>query len=138
MSEPRGPYLGVSAVVVREGRMLLGRRRGAHGAGTWSFAGGKVDPGEHPSDTARRELLEETGLRALTAEPLVWTSDVFAGDGLHYVTLHHHVVVDEGEPRICEPDKVDEWLWFAWDSPPEPMFGPAASLFASGWRPPCT
>jgi 8-oxo-dGTP diphosphatase len=136
MSDSRGPYLGVSAIVIREGRVLLGRRRGAHGAGTWSFAGGKVDPGEHPSDTVRRELLEETGLRASTVLPLAWTSDVFAEEGLHYVTLPHRVVADDGDPRVCEPDKVERWLWAPWDDPPRPIFAPAASLWATGWRPP--
>jgi 8-oxo-dGTP diphosphatase len=130
-----GPIVGVSAIVIRDGRVLLGRRRGAHGAGTWSFAGGKVEGGEHPTDAVRRELGEETGLRATAVTPLAWTSDVFAQEGLHFVTLHHHVTVDDGEPRVCEPDKVDEWLWFEWDRPPEPMFAPAASLWATGWRP---
>ncbi len=40
---PRGPLVGVSAIVVRDGKVLLGRRRGAHGDGEWSFPGGKVD-----------------------------------------------------------------------------------------------
>jgi hypothetical protein len=41
-----GPLVGVSAVVVREGAVLLGRRRGAHGSGTWAFrGGGDVTPG---------------------------------------------------------------------------------------------
>jgi 8-oxo-dGTP diphosphatase len=129
-----GPLVGVSAVVVRDGRVLLGRRRGAHGAGTWSFAGGGVEPGEHPADAVRRELGEETGLRASEVTPLAWTSDVFVDEGLHFVTLHHHVVA-EGTPRVREPDKVDEWLWFSWDDPPGPIFAPAASLWATGWRP---
>lgn len=33
-----------------------------HQAGHWSFPKGKPEPGEHPIDTAQRELKEETGL----------------------------------------------------------------------------
>lgn len=126
--------VGVSAVVLRDGRVLLGRRRGAHGAGTWAFPGGKVDPGEHPTDTVARELREETGLVAVRSIPLPWTNDVFADDGLHFVTLHH-VVTAHGDPVVLEPDKVESWQWFAWDDLPAPLFGPAAALVDTGWRP---
>ena len=129
-----GPFVGVSAIVVRDELVLLGCRRGAHGAGTWAFPGGKPDPGEDPRETVRRELLEETGLSARTIEPVGWTSDRFEDANLHYVTLHHLVDAD-GEPAVREPDKVQDWRWFAWSDLPEPLFAPAASLVASGWRP---
>jgi 8-oxo-dGTP diphosphatase len=129
-----GPLVGVSAIIVRNGAVLLGRRRGAHGAGTWAFPGGKPDPGEHPSDAARRELFEETGLTARSVQPVTWTSDVFADGQLHFVTLHH-LVDAVGEPTVREPDKVEGWHWFAWGELPEPLFAPAASLIAGGWRP---
>jgi 8-oxo-dGTP diphosphatase len=129
-----GPWIGVSAIVARDGAVLLGRRRGAHGAGTFAFPGGKPDPGEHPSDAVRRELLEETGLTARAVEPATWTSDVFADGDLHFVTLHHLVEAD-GEPAVLEPDKVEAWDWYRWEALPEPLFAPAASLLAGGWRP---
>ncbi|MGZ4166769.1 MAG: nucleotide triphosphate diphosphatase NUDT15 [Solirubrobacteraceae bacterium] len=129
-----GPFVGVSAIVTRGGAVLVGLRRGAHGAGTWAFPGGKVDAGEPPRDTVRRELLEETGLTARTVEPVAWTSDVFDDGGLHFVTLHHLVAAD-GEPAVLEPDKVTEWRWCDWDDLPAPLFAPAASLIATGWRP---
>lgn len=129
-----GPFVGVSAIVVRNGAVLLGRRRGAHGAGTFAFPGGKPDPGEHPSDTVRRELLEETGLTARGVLPIAWTSDVFPDASLHFVTLHHLVDAD-GEPEVREPDKVDGWGWYDWDTLPQPLFAPAAALRTAGWRP---
>ncbi|GAA3613136.1 NUDIX hydrolase [Kineosporia mesophila] len=133
--ELRGPLVGVSAVVVRDGAVLLGRRLGAHGEGTWSFPGGKVDPGENPGVTAARELAEETGLRAVRVSPILWTSDVFADAGLHYITLHH-LVEAEGEPQVMEPEKAQEWVWWPdAEHLPSPMFGPAQALWATGWRP---
>jgi 8-oxo-dGTP diphosphatase len=131
----RGPFVGVSAVVVRDGAVLLGRRLGAHGPDTWAFPGGKVAPGEDPGSTVARELLEETGLRSRRISPIVWTSDLFPEDGLHYITLHHLVEAD-GEAQVLEPDKAAEWLWWAnLDQLPSPLFGPVAALWATGWRP---
>jgi len=133
-TEITGPFLGVSAIVTRNGAVLLGRRRGAHGAGTWAFPGGKPDPGEHPRDAVRRELLEETGLNARSVTPVAWTSDIIVDSAQHYVTLHH-LVGALGEPEVREPEKVEGWHWHRWDALPEPLFAPAASLHASGWRP---
>jgi uncharacterized protein (TIGR00730 family) len=126
-----GPLVGVSAVVERDGRVLLGLRRGAHGEGEWAFPGGKPGPGETPADAVARELAEETGLRATRVEPLTWTDDRWPG--LHFVTLHHRVEA-EGEPEVLEPAKCLEWRWCAWDELPEPLFGPVSALLRA--RPP--
>lgn len=126
-----GPFVGVTAIVVRDGQVLVGRRLGAHGAGTWAFPGGKVEPGEDPGDAAARELLEETGLVATSIEPVRWTSNVFEDVG-HYVTLHH-LIVASGEPAVLEPDKIEVWRWAPWDALPEPLFPTLVSLIATGW-----
>ena len=130
--------MGVSAVVVRGDRVLVGRRRGAHGAGTWAFPGGKLEAGESPEEAVRRELAEETGLQADDVAAITWTSDVMAGaqGGLHFITLHHLVTVGPGEPELREPDKTDGWRWTALAEMPRPVFAPAASLLATGWVPP--
>ena len=49
----------VQAVIVREGAVLLARRRNLRG---WELPGGNVNPGEPPEAALRREVLEETGL----------------------------------------------------------------------------
>ena len=64
----------VVAGVIRDatGRVLVAQRpAGKHLAGLWEFPGGKSDPGECPLDALRRELFEELGIRAETAEPLI-------------------------------------------------------------------
>jgi mutator protein MutT len=136
-SRPAGPLVGVSAVVVRDAHILVGRRKGSHGAGTWAFPGGKVEPGEDPREAVRRELAEETGLTAVRVEAIAWTSDLIPGrrGDLHFITLHHRVEVAPGEPAVCEPTKVECWRWARWDELPEPSFAPTRSLLATGWAP---
>ncbi len=46
--------------------ILLGQRKGAHGAGTWATPGGHLEFGESVKACATRELLEETGLKPLS------------------------------------------------------------------------
>ena len=61
----RRPHVRAAVIVVqdREGRWLV-QRRAATGLlpGLWEFPGGRIEPGEAPEATARRELREETGL----------------------------------------------------------------------------
>ena len=126
--------IGVGVVVVRDEKVLLGMRRGAHGAGSWSFPGGHVDEGERPEAAALRELEEETGLQAANPRIVGESDDTFPG-GLRYRT--HFIRVDwtGGEPAVCEPDACARWGWFSWDDPPEPLFLPVANLRAAGFRP---
>ena len=54
---------GASVVVLRRDAVLMVERARPPLKGLWSFPGGKLEAGETPEQTARRELLEETGLR---------------------------------------------------------------------------
>lgn len=125
--------IGVSAIVVRDGRLLMGQRTAAHGAGSWSFPGGHLEPGEHPAEGAARELAEETGLEATSVVPITWTIDTFER-GLRYLTLHHRIAAT-GEPQVREPAKLVGLSWRWLDDLPAPLFSPVASLLATGWSP---
>lgn len=59
---PDAPRVGVGAIVIHEGRVLLVRRGRAPALGLWSVPGGLVELGETTVDAARREVEEETGL----------------------------------------------------------------------------
>jgi len=94
-------------VACRERRFLVARRRGeVHLAGYWEFPGGKIEPGEEPSEAARRELEEETGLLALSLEPLVVVVHDYVDRPLRF-----HVFLSrepQGEVRL---DEEREWGW---------------------------
>ena len=51
-----------AAVIERDGKILLARRKGGALAGKWEFPGGKLEPGETPEACLRRELMEEFGV----------------------------------------------------------------------------
>lgn len=129
------PRVGVGVVVVRDGRVLLGERRGAHGAGAWALPGGHLEHGETVEACTRRELEEETGLVGGRCSPGPWVSNVFAPEGLHYVTVFMVVRDPLGEPVVREPTKCAGWRWCAWDDLPTPLFAPLASLRATGFTP---
>ena len=61
----------VGAAIVRDGRVLTGRRRTpADLAGRWEFPGGKVEPGESESAAVARECREELGISVAVAGQL--------------------------------------------------------------------
>jgi ADP-ribose pyrophosphatase YjhB (NUDIX family) len=53
-----------SVAILKAGRFLLVKRGHPPAEGLFAFPGGKLEPGETPEQAARRELFEETGLKA--------------------------------------------------------------------------
>ena len=110
--------------------MLMIKRQGSHGAGTWSVPGGWVEFGEEPAVTARRETTEEVGIQTSDPMPAVgrWTSDFHEGLQMHCITLWFVCFafnVAGNHPRIMEPDRISELAWVPIEGPyPEPLFLP--------------
>ncbi len=110
----------------KEGRILMGLRKGSHGDGTWSLPGGHVDFGEHPTQTVRREVLEETGMKVGKVIPCIafaYGHHFFREENKQYITLFFNAQWRGDEPKLIEPDKCERWEWFALDNLPSPLFG---------------
>ncbi|NWO56436.1 nucleotide triphosphate diphosphatase NUDT15 [Chromohalobacter israelensis] len=120
--------VGVAAVILREGRVLLGERIGSHGAYTWATPGGHLELGESIEECAQRETFEETGLVVNTFKKLSFTNDVFEQHNKRYVTLFVVTCCSSSEPQFIEPDKCMQWKWFELDKLPEPLFLPLANF----------
>lgn len=123
-----GPQVGVGVIVIRDKKVLLGKRKGAHGEGSWCFPGGHLELNESPEDCARREVLEETGIAIRDLRRGPFTNDIFADEKKHYVTLFVIADYDSGQVKVLEPTKCEAWGWFGWDEFPEPLFLPIQNL----------
>jgi 8-oxo-dGTP diphosphatase len=98
----------VAAVIEREGRILLARRRaGSHLAGLWEFPGGKRQAGETPEAALVREIREELDAAVTVGELL---EDVEWAYPEKTVTLRFFRCALEGEPRAAEGQ---ELAWVA-------------------------
>lgn len=126
------PKIGVGVLIVREGRLLLGRRKGSHGADFWAAPGGHLEFGETPEECAQREVLEETGLVVGKMAKITFTNDFFTAERKHYVTLFMLAERTSGTPETREPDKCAGWQWFSAAELPQPLFAPLETLHQQG------
>jgi len=120
--ENKNIILSVNTFVIRDGMVLLGRRKGKVGEGMWALPGGKLAFWEKMSDCAKRELLEETGLAAKGVKFLQLVNDIRGEDGTHCIHIQFLAEGVEGEPKLMEPDKGHEWGWFPLDDWPRDLF----------------
>jgi len=111
---PRLPQVGVGAIVVRNGRVLLVQRGQPPSEGLWAIPGGRVELGETLQQAAEREILEETGITIRAGDP-VYTFDLVLRDDAGRVQFHY-VIVDlaadyvNGEPHAGDDALQVRWL----------------------------
>jgi 8-oxo-dGTP diphosphatase len=89
---PDTPLVGVGAIIIERGHVLLVKRGHAPLAGEWSIPGGVLEVGETLRQAAIREAHEETGL---IVEPgvLLGVYDRLLRDD-NQRTLYHYVLID--------------------------------------------
>jgi ADP-ribose pyrophosphatase YjhB (NUDIX family) len=114
---------GAGVFVHQNGRLLLQRRKDD---GTWADHGGCIEIGETLEETARREMLEETGLLAGELTLI----GVFSGperlhtypngDKAYMIGVYYLCEEFTGTPR-AQTDETTELKWFALNALPEPI-----------------
>ncbi len=129
------PKVGMGIIVMKDGKVLLHKRKGAHGEGTWCFPGGHLEFNESLEECARRETMEEAGIEIENVRFSTITNDIHRNEGVHYITIYMIADHKSGEPRIMEPEKCEGWEWFEWNEFPEPLFLPLKNLLMQGYDP---
>ena len=101
---PHLPLVGVGAVVVRDGRVLLVRRVKPPRLGEWSLPGGLQRLGETVFEAACREVLEEARIKV---RPLAIVDVVDLIERVNQRVRYHYTLIDvlaswvEGEAVAC-------------------------------------
>jgi len=129
------PKVGIAVILRRDGKVLFGKRRNAHGKGSWGFPGGHLEGSENFEDCAAREVREETGMTIKNSHFGAITNDIFTDEEKHYTTIYMVADALEGKPKLLEPEKCERWEWYAWDQLPSPLFLPITNLLKQHFNP---
>lgn len=128
------PLVGVAVIVMNGQKILLGKRKNSHGAGSWAFPGGHLEFNESIEACAHREVFEETGIKIKNLRCGPYTNDIFHDEKKHYVTLFVLADYDSGEPVIKEHRKCAQWLWSNWPPDVRPYFLPIKNLLQQRFK----
>lgn len=129
------PRVGIGVFVFKDGKFIMGCRKGAHGEGSWSVPGGHLEFGETIEEGARREVEEETGLAITDIKIAGLTNDIFETEGKHYITIWVTSRWESGHPQLMEPDKFLDLDWHDFETLPENLFLPWKELLKSDFFP---
>ena len=115
------PRVGIGIMMLKDGKVLLGKRLGSHGEGEYAFPGGHFEYMESFEGSARREIKEECGIEINNIR-FQFLQNVKKYAPKHYV--HIGLIADwkSGEPLILEPEKCEGWDWYDLNNLPEPVF----------------
>jgi|SRR3989344_3600828 len=124
------PKVGIGVLIFKNGKVLLGRRKGSHGSGEYSGAGGHFEYMESFEQCAKREVKEETGLEIENVRFLCLVN-VKEYHPKHYVDIGLVADWKSGEPQIMEPEKIESWDWYDIERLPSPLFSMMPKYFES-------
>ena len=124
------PKVGIGVMVIKDGKVLLGKRKGSHGQGEYAWPGGHMEYMESFEECAKREVMEETGIEIGNIKFLrLLNLKTYAPK--HYVDIGLMAQWISGEPKIMEPEKCDGWAWYEMANLPQPLFGTIESYIES-------
>lgn len=113
--------VGLGVMILKDGKVLLGKRKGKHGAGEYAWPGGHFEYMESFSDCAKREVKEETGMEIDNIKFLrLLNLKDYAPK--HYVDIGLIADWKSGEPQLMEPERCEGWDWYDLDNLPTPLF----------------
>jgi len=113
---PKQPIIGVGAVIIKDGKILLEKRKNEPGKGKWSIPGGLVELGENVEQTVMREVKEETGLEVEKPEHIDVVDNVTRDENgeikYHFVILDYFVKFKGGTLKATSDAEELRWVTF--------------------------
>lgn len=128
MSNEKIPRVAIVVIIKKDGKILLGKRKGSHGDGTWAMPGGHLEFKEKIFDCAHREISEEVGIKIKNLKHGPYTEDYFEKENKHYITIFVISDYESGEVKNLEPDRCESWEWYDWNDLPDKLFSPIINL----------
>ncbi len=121
MGNENSVKVGIGVMIIKDGKVLLGKRKGAHASGVYALPGGHFEYMESIVESAKREVTEETGIE-ITNVRLLDLVNIKAYVPKHYIDIGLLADWKSGEPVVLEPEKCESWDWYDLDALPEPLF----------------
>lgn len=115
---PEFPRVGVGAIVIKEGKILLVKRAAPPNKNLWAIPGGMLELGETLQEGAEREIYEETNIRIRAGKP-IFTFDLLERDNDGRVYFHFLIVDLEAEYVAGEIKAASDALAVCWADPEE-------------------
>ncbi len=136
---PTAPLVGVGAVVVHEGRVLLVQRAKEPAKGRWSIPGGLIEVGETLHEAVVREVQEETGLLVEPIQLIELLDRVYREEGrvrYHYVIADYLCRVVGGTLSAASDAAAVRWVERAeWNSHSALVLDPiTVRVLEAGWQ----
>jgi len=111
---PKQPIIGVGAVIIKDGKILLEKRKNDPGKGKWSIPSGLVELGETVEQTALREVKEETGLEVEKPEHIDVVDNVIRDENgeikYHFVIVDYFVKLKGGTMKAMSDAEELRWV----------------------------
>ena len=118
------PKVGIGIFLIKGDEILLGVRKGSHGAGEYALPGGHLELHESFEDCVLRELSEEVGPQLKVKNiRFLCVTNIRKYPPTHYVDIGMVAEWASGTPKIMEPHKLGPWEWYKLDDLPSPLFG---------------
>ncbi len=136
---PSMPMVGVGAVIVEAGRVLLVRRGAEPLKGHWSLPGGLLEVGESLTEGVQREVWEETGLEVEPLELIELLDRIHREDNrvrYHYVIADYLCRVTGGQLQAASDADAVRWVERAeWNSHSALQLDPVTvRVIEAGWQ----
>ena len=119
--EIQKPKVGVGIMILKNGKVLLGKRKGSHGECEFAFPGGHLEYMESFANCAKREIAEECGIKVKNIR-FQFLANITKYTPKHYVHIGLLADWKSGEPKVLEPDKSESWSWYNITHLPSPIF----------------